>query len=55
MVNRRVLENCGIDPDEYTGFAFGMGLERIAMIKYGINDMRYLFENDVRLLKQFKD
>ena len=55
MVNRRVLENCGIDPDVYTGFAFGMGLERIAMIKYGINDMRYLFENDVRLLKQFKD
>ena len=55
MVNRRVLENCGVDPDEYTGFAFGMGLERIAMIKYGINDMRYLFENDVRLLKQFKD
>ena len=55
MVNRKVLENCGVDPDEYTGFAFGMGLERIAMIKYGINDMRYLFENDVRLLKQFKD
>ncbi len=55
VVNRRVLENCSIDPDEYTGFAFGMGLERIAMIKYGINDMRYLFENDVRLLKQFRD
>ena len=54
-MNRRVLENCGIDPDVYTGFAFGMGLERIAMIKYGVNDMRYLFENDVRLLKQFKD
>ena len=55
MVNRRVLENCGIDPDEYTGFAFGMGLERIAMIKYGINDIRLLFENDVRFLKQFRD
>ena len=55
VVNRRDLENCSIDPDEYTGFAFGMGLERIAMIKYGINDMRYLFENDVRLLKQFRD
>lgn len=55
VVNRLVLENCGIDPDVYTGFAFGMGLERIAMIKYGVNDMRYLFENDVRLLKQFKD
>ena len=55
MVNRRVLENCGIDPDVYTGFAFGMGLERIAMIKYGIGDIRLLFENDVRFLKQFKD
>ena len=55
VVNRRVLENCGIDPDEYTGFAFGMGLERIAMIKYGINDIRLLFEGDVRFLKQFKD
>ena len=55
MVNRRVLENCGIDPDEYTGFAFGIGLERIAMIKYGINDIRLLFENDVRFLKQFQD
>lgn len=54
VVNRRVLENCGIDPDEYTGFAFGMGLERIAMIKYGIGDIRLLFENDVRFLKQFK-
>ena len=55
MVNRRVLENCGIDPDEYTGFAFGMGIERIAMLKYGINNMKMLFENDVRFLKQFKD
>ena len=55
MVNRRVLENCGVDPDVYTGFAFGMGLERIAMIKYGINDIRLLFEGDVRFLKQFKD
>ena len=55
VVNRRVLENCGIDPDEYTGFAFGMGLERIAMIKYGITDIRLLFEGDVRFLKQFKD
>ena len=54
VVNRRVLENCGIDPDEYTGFAFGMGLERIAMIKYGIGDIRLMFENDVRFLKQFK-
>ena len=55
MVNRRVLENCGVDPDVCTGFAFGMGLERIAMIKYGINDIRLLFEGDVRFLKQFKD
>ena len=55
IVNRRVLENCGIDPDMYSGLAFGMGIERIAMIKYGINDIRLLFENDVRFLKQFKD
>lgn len=55
VVNRRVLENCGIDPDVYSGFAFGMGLERIAMIKYGIGDIRLLFEGDIRFLKQFKD
>ncbi len=55
IVNRRVLENCNIDPDVYSGLAFGMGIERIAMIKYGINDIRLLFENDVRFLKQFKD
>ena len=54
MVNRRVLEGCGIDPDKYTGFAFGMGIERIAMLKYGINNMKLLFEGDVRFLKQFK-
>lgn len=54
MVNRRVLEGCGIDPDEYTGFAFGMGIERIAMLKYGINNMKLLFEGDTRFLKQFK-
>ena len=55
MVNRRVLENCGIDPDEYSGFAFGMGVERIAMLKYGINNIKLLTENDVRFLEQFKD
>ncbi len=55
MVNRHVLENCGVDPDEYTGFAFGMGIERIAMLKYGINNIKTLFENDVRFLSQFKD
>ena len=54
MVNRNVLSGCGIDPDEYTGFAFGMGIERIAMLKYGINNMKLLFEGDVRFLKQFK-
>ena len=55
MVNRRVLENCGVDPDEYTGFAFGMGIERIAMLKYGINNIKTLFENDVRFIEQFED
>lgn len=54
MVNRRVLENCGVDPDVYTGFAFGMGIERIAMLKYGINNIRALFENDERFLEQFR-
>ncbi len=55
MVNRRVLENCGVDPDRYTGFAFGMGIERIAMLKYGIGHIRLFTENDVRFLEQFKD
>ena len=55
MVNRNVLKNCGIDPDEYSGFAFGMGIERIAMLKYGINNIKLLTENDVRFLEQFKD
>ena len=54
MVNRHVLENCGIDPDEYSGFAFGMGIERIAMLKYGINNIKLLTENDVCFLEQFK-
>lgn len=53
MVNRNVLANCGIDPDEYTGYAFGAGLDRIMTIVYGINDLRIPFENDVRFLKQF--
>ena len=52
MVNRRVLENCGIDPDEYRGFAFGMGVERLTMLKYAIDDIRLFFNNDVRFLKQ---
>jgi phenylalanyl-tRNA synthetase alpha chain len=53
MVDPNVLENSNIDPEEYTGFAFGMGIERITMLKYGINDLRLFFENDVRFLKQF--
>lgn len=53
MVNPRVLQYGGYDPEEVTGFAFGMGIERIAMLKYGINDMRLLFDNDKRFLKQF--
>ncbi len=53
MVHPNVLKNCGIDPNEYSGFAFGFGVERIAMAKFGIEDMRLLFENDVRFLKQF--
>lgn len=52
MVHPHVLEMCGIDPDEYTGFAFGVGLERIALLKYEIDDMRLLYENDIRFLKQ---
>ena len=47
------FEMCGIDPEEYTGFAFGVGLERIALLKYEIDDMRLLYENDIRFLKQF--
>lgn len=54
MVNPKVLENCGIDPNEYSGFAFGIGLERVALLRYGISDMRLMFENDVRFLKQFR-
>ena len=54
VVNRAVLQNSGHDRDEYTGFAFGMGIERIAMLKYGINNMKLLFDGDVRFLKQFR-
>ncbi|MBR5468643.1 MAG: phenylalanine--tRNA ligase subunit alpha, partial [Firmicutes bacterium] len=53
MVHPKVLKMSGIDPDEYSGFAFGMGLERVAMQRYGITDLRLLFENDVKFLKQF--
>lgn len=53
MVHPQVLKNCGIDPDEYTGFAFGLGIERFAMLYYGIDDLRLFFQNDLRFLKQF--
>lgn len=53
MVHPHVLEMCGIDPNEYSGFAFGIGLERVALLKYEIDDMRLLYENDVRFLSQF--
>ena len=53
MVHPHVFEMCGIDKDKYTGFAFGVGLERVALLKYEIDDMRLLYENDTRFLKQF--
>ena len=55
VVHHSVLENCGIDPNVYSGFAFGIGIERIAMLKYGINNIGLMFENDLRFLKQFED
>lgn len=53
LVNRNVFRSCNIDPAKYTGFAFGMGIERIAMLKYGVNDIRLFYENDLRFLDQF--
>lgn len=53
MVHPKVLRDCGIDPEVYSGFAFGIGLERVALLKYEIDDMRLLYENDMRFLKQF--
>ena len=53
MVHPNVLRSCGIDPERYTGFAFGLGVERFAMLRYGVNDLRAFFENDVRFLRQF--
>ena len=53
MVHPQVLRNCGIDPEAYSGFAFGMGIERVALVKYGVPDLRLLYENDLRLLAQF--
>ena len=54
MIDPNVLRNCGIDPEEYSGYAFGMGIERIAMLLYQVSDIRMFFENDVRFLQQFK-
>ncbi|WP_395787351.1 phenylalanine--tRNA ligase subunit alpha [Aquimonas sp.] len=53
MVHPNVLRSCGIDPERYTGFAFGIGIERFAMLRYGVNDLRSFFENDTRFLRQF--
>ena len=55
VVNNKVLEGCGIDTEEYSGFAFGIGLERIAMLKYGFNNIKLLFESDLRVLEQIND
>jgi phenylalanyl-tRNA synthetase alpha chain len=54
MVHPKVLEACGVDPERYTGYAFGMGIERMAMLRYGVNDLRLFFENDWRFLQQFR-
>ena len=54
MVDPNVLKNCNINPEEYSGYAFGMGIERIAMLLYQIGDIRLFFENDIRFLSQFQ-
>ena len=54
-LSQELLENCNIDPDEYSGFAFGIGIERIAMLKYGINNIGLMFENNLQFLKQFHE
>jgi phenylalanyl-tRNA synthetase alpha chain len=54
VVHPDVLRNVGIDPERYSGFAFGMGLDRLAMLKYGVNDLRLFFENDLKFLAQFR-
>ena len=53
MVHPQVFKACGIDAERYTGFAFGAGIERLAMLRYGVNDMRLFFDNDLRFLEQF--
>ena len=54
MVHTKVLEGVGYDPQRYSGFAFGMGAERIAMLRHGIDDIRHFYTNDIRFLEQFK-
>ena len=54
MVHPQVLENVGIDSERYTGFAFGMGIERLSMLRYGVDDLRLFFNNDLRFLEQFR-
>ena len=53
MVHPNVLRNAGVDPEEFTGYAFGMGVERLAMLRYGVKDLRTFYENDLRFLRQF--
>ena len=53
MVHPNVLKSSGVDPEEYMGFAFGLGVERLAMLRYGVNDLRMFFENDLKFLEQF--
>jgi len=54
VVHPRVFENCGVDPEQWSGFAFGLGVERLAMLRYGVQDLRLFFENDLRFLRQFR-
>jgi len=54
MVHPAVLENVGYDPEKWQGYAFGMGVERLAMLRYGIDDIRLFYENDLRFLRQFR-
>jgi phenylalanyl-tRNA synthetase alpha chain len=54
MVHPNVLEEAGVDSEEFTGYAFGMGVERLAMLRYGVNDLRKFFENDTRFLRQMR-
>ena len=53
MVHPNVFASAGVDPEEYTGFAFGMGIDRLAMLRYGVNDLRLFFENDLQFLRQY--